>query len=655
MAVVEITCPHCSARTYVTFVRQTGTGSCPECGTEIANVFQYSGKGGSGIGTMLGDTTFSDSSATIIASGPAAEKRGTAPLELSGADFGSPTNEMPVLADDAPALSPSLSGPSLMPLESAPMLAPSTSAPSLIPSNSAPALEPSNSAPSLNTAGSLLTPPPPKLRQFAVEDLPEPAVVSEIPAPKPTRRPTGSLGAAAKSEPEKATRPTLPLVNLGETRRPTAPVAAKRPTAPVAVPTRRPTAPIALPTRRPTGAVAKPATATLPKPMMRRPTASLAASAAPSPVAPAPLAAAPTRKPTATLPAAARRPTKSLPPRDELGPVEELSLLTPPPAQAPTPATRAATAKRPTSALPKSEPISDAGGRSYPPIRAPGVPSPPGPTRTLTVVGLGEARRLPGPPKPENFGTKKFDPGLTKLGYTMPGSDVSHFDLPPPSPVPFSAASDASEDAPVALPPPGPKPGTRIAMKAPPPPPPRSGTRVAPASLQEADFEVVDDADDAEDAPAAVVSQASIDEGWAEEGPASGIGKVDIPDMGLDEDPSSEAETNPSLTPPDGDDEMQDVLEDEGFVPGPPAKPLPAPQKQAPAAAKPAPARTPKAPTARLEPPAEAVRYRPVRRFDAEEFWTRALIYGLYTVCAAGAVAFLWLMYKVHVLKEAVF
>ncbi|RIK63897.1 MAG: hypothetical protein DCC64_05680 [Planctomycetota bacterium] len=643
MAVVEITCPHCSARTYVTFVRQTGTGSCPECGTEIADVFQYSSKGGSGIGTMLGDTTFSDSSATIIASGPAPERRGTAPLELSGADFGSPTGEVPMPADNAPDLSPSLSGPSLMPLESAPMLAPSSSAPSLMPSNSAPTLEPSNSAPSMNTAGNLLTPPPPRLRQFAVEDLPETAVLSEIPAPKPTRRPTGSLGAAAKSEPEKATRPTLPLVNLGEPRRPTAPVATKRPTAPVAVPTRRPTAPIALPTKRPTGAVAKPATATLPKPMMRRPTASLAAAAAPA-------APAPARKPTATLPAPARRPTQSLPPRDELGPVEELSLLTPPPAQAPAPASRATTAKRPTSALPKSEPISDAGGRSYPPIRAPGVPGQPGPTRTLTVVGLGEAPRLPGPPKPENFGTKKFDPGLTKLGYTMPGSDVSHFDLPPPSPMPFTAASEASEEAPAALPPPGPKPGTRIAMKA--PPPPKTDTRVAPAPPQEADFEVVDDA---EDAPAAAVSQASIDEGWAEEGPASGIGKVEIPDMGLDDDPSGEAETNPSLNPPDGDDEMQEDLDDGGFVPGPPAKPLPAPQKAAPAAPKPAPARTPKAPTARLEPPAEAVRYRPVRRFDAEEFWTRALIYGLYTVCAAGAVAFLWLMYKVHILKEAVF
>lgn len=648
MAVVEITCPHCSARTYVTFVRQTGTGSCPECGTEIADVFQYSSKGGSGIGTLLGDTTFSDSSATIIASGPAPERRGTAPLELSGADFGSPTGEVPMPADNAPDLSPSLSGPSLMPLESAPMLAPSTSAPSLLPSNSAPALEPSNSAPALNTAGSLLTPPPPRLRQFAVEDLQEPAVVSEIPAPKPTRRPTGSLGAAAKSDPEKSTRPALPSVNLGQPRRPTAPVATKRPTAPVAVPTRRPTAPIALPTRRPTGAVAKPATATLPKPMMRRPTASLNASAAPVSAAPAPA-----RRPTATLPAPARRPTKSLPPREELGPVEELSLLTPPPVQPAAPATRAISAKRPTSALPKSEPISDAGGRSYPPIRAPGVASPPGSTRTLSVVGLGEAPRLPGPPKPENFGTKKFDPGLTKLGYTMPGSDVSHFDLPPPSPVPFTAEGDATEDAPAPLPPPGPRPGTRIAMKAPPPPPPpKAGTRAIPAAPQESDFEVVDDDDDA---PAAAVSQASIDEGWADEGPASGIGKVDIPEMGLDEDPAGEAETNPSFTPPDGDDDVQEEPEDEGFVPGPPAKPLPAPQKQAPAAAKPAPAKAPKAPTARVAPPAESVRYRPVRRFDAEEFWTRALIYGLYTVCAAGAVAFLWLMYKVHVLKEAVF
>src|SRR5262245_55425514 len=67
MAVIEITCPHCAARTYVTFVRQTGNGSCPECGNEINNVFQYLQASQSGEGTLLDN--FSSGSTSIIPRG----------------------------------------------------------------------------------------------------------------------------------------------------------------------------------------------------------------------------------------------------------------------------------------------------------------------------------------------------------------------------------------------------------------------------------------------------------------------------------------------------------------------------------------------------------------------------------------------------------
>ncbi len=640
MAVIEITCPHCNARTYVTFVRQTGNGSCPECGNEISDVFQYSNKTVSGEGSMLTDT-FNPAGATII-SGPGDGQDlygDNVPIEaLPEVDVGSVS-----LQGSAPSLDPSLSGPSLMPLQSSPQLEPSNSGPLLVPVESAPMLAPSTSAPSLvpsNTSpagkvdGMLLTPPPPRLRQFATE--------------------------SSSSNPGASSREEINLDEISFEERPVvvtsdeAPTNPTLPPVPVSVPIRASQTRAAV--RKPTGSVSavrpatgvvnkersdKPPTGSIAKPLTRRPTGAIAASAPPAPV----------RKPTSSLPprpgaprrptapvAAARRSTAPIPKNEtNLAPAEEFSLLTPPMP----PAARKPTgsvAKNATRAMPPSS--MESGGRSYAPIRVPGPPTPPSvtrppvppkrPTAKLSVVGLGEAPRLAPPEKPKDFGKPKFDPGLTRLGYTMPGSDVSHFDgLPEPSPVPFGSTldDDSGEEPTAPPPPPGPRPGTRAAMPRPSAPVPKE------APLE--DYDVMAE-DPGVDVPAAMVSKAQINEDWAPGGPNSGLmDKIDIPgELGDDVDDSA-ATTVPEIAD-GGDDE---VVEDE-FEAEAPTRQLP--QQEKPPRKSPAKARPPAD-----EGPRPVYASRP--HFDWETFRYRAFVGVIYTVCALALMAFVAGLYHVHV------
>jgi hypothetical protein len=641
MAVIEITCPHCNARTYVTFVRQTGNGSCPECGNEIKDVFQYSNKTVSGEGSLLTEV-FNPSGATFV-SGAAEDGQDlfgdNVPIEsLPEVDTGS----MP-LQGSAPALDPSLSGPALMPLQSSPLLEPSNSGPSLVPVESAPMLAPSNSAPSLmpsNTSvegkveGMLLTPPPPRLRQFATESS------------------SSSLGPPAHEEInlEEISFEERPVVVTSDE----APTNPTLPPVPVSVPIRASQTRAAV--RKSTGSVsavkpatgvvakerpAKPLTATVVKPATRRPTAAVAPTA--------PLA--PVRKPTSSLPprpAVARRPTaqvvaprKSTGPipkvQDDLAPAEEFSLLAPPmrnEARKPT----SSLAKGPARTAPQTSP--ESGGRSYAPIRVPGPSTPPSvtrppsppkrPTAKLSVVGLGDAPRLTPPEKPKDFGKPKFDPGLTRLGYTMPGSDVSHFDgLPEPSAVPFgSTLDDNLGEEPTAPPtPPGPRPGTRAAMPRPSAPVPKE------APLE--DYDVMAE-EPGVDVPAAAVSKVEINEDWAPGGPNSGIvERIDIPDELGDGVDDSAATTVPEIDE-GGDDE---VLEDE-FEAQAPTRQLPQQEKH------------PRKAPAKARPVADE-ESRPVYasrpHFDWETFRYRAFVGIIYTVCALALLAFVAGLYHVHV------
>lgn len=673
MAVIEITCPHCSARTYVTFVRQTGNGSCPECGNEIIDVFQYSNKAVSGEGTLLTDN-FNAGAPTIISGvtdgGDGQDIFGdSVPLEMVEESGPAP------LVQSAPALDPSLSGPTLVPVQSAPLLVPAESGPSLAPIESAPMLVPSNSAPTLipnqtspagSADGMLLTPPPPRLRQFATEENPRSisaAALEEIDLEaKPIIEPRGDA----------ETRPTLPPINLGAVPSATR-TAVRRPTGSVAPTAKAPTgrvqkgptggvqktasAPVVKP---PTGRVSKPPTGSIAKPAAptRRPTASVAAS-------PAPAAA---RRPTSPLPprpqaVPVRRPTGSVAkpaPDEALAPAEELSLLTPP---APPSGTRAVMppVRKATGALPKPATravppaAAESGGRSYAPIRVPGAPmtppsmtrppaAPPAPagppkrpTAKLSVVGLGEAPRLAPPEKPKDFAKPKFDAGLTRLGYTMPGSDVSHFDgLPEPSPVPYGVgtSNDADEEPTSSPPPPPPRPGTRSVMPRPQAPKPKE-------PLVE-DYDVVAE-DDAVDVPAAAVSKAEITEDWAPAGPNSGvIDKIEIP-QDLDDVASDSAATTVPEDEPSGDDE-EIGAEFEAD----------AETRQLPQQEKPAPKAAPKA-AAKAKPQARAADEgpRPVYHHRASIDWEKvryqAFIGAIYTLCALALIAFAAGIYHVHV------
>ena len=690
MATIEITCPHCDVRTYVTFVRQTGNGSCPECHNEITDVFQYASGKQSGSGSFLNAGDFNDSGATIIASPSGSGKPATAPLELSLGDFegASPAS--------LPALNPA-SAPMIIPSESAPMLVPSQSAPSLMPSQSAPSLMPSNSAPTLMPSGmsapanegTLLTPPPPRLRQFSDEDRAaaksfnrhageDTLTLGSDVRPVGTKRSTATLVRqraepatfAERPENDAPTRPTLPPVPVSKpVRKSTAPLpSTRRPTAPIPPSAPKPTA--SLNKASAGGKAAAPAPA---KPPVRRPTASIPSAPAP---ASSVVGASPTRRPTGTLPAAKpaatasppRRPTasiaKPLVQADEIGP-EELSLLTPPPASkvaarppaprrptaplnrppepasgrdpltantraapGPAPATRAIPpVRRPTASLEKS-PAAASGGKSYPPIRAPGAP----PKQSLSVVNLGEAPRLAPPSKPKDFGKQKYDANLTRLGYTLPGSDVSHFDLPAPSPIPFGIGPDAGSNDEE---PPAPRPPSMAAT---------SGATAA--SPTEDMYEEVGEGESADevDVPASVVSKANIEAGWADEGPNSGVlGKIDLPsDDSLDEIPEAESEVDlPAGDEPEAAGEFSAQGKTRKL---PTAKPAPA--KPA------APRRAAKQSASDDEP---VIRYRSRGRYDSEVFWTRVLVGTLYALCAAGTAGFAFLMYKVHVLKEPLF
>lgn len=617
MAVIEITCPHCSARTYVTFVRQTGNGSCPECGNEITDVFQYSNKAVSGEGSLLTDT-FNPAGATIISGlGDGQDLYGdNVPIEtLPEVDGGSVS-----LQGSAPALDPSLSGPSLMPMQSSPSLEPSNSGPSLMPVESAPMLVPSNTSPGVKAEGMLLTPPPPRLRQFAAEASP-----AKSNAPESEEINLEEIDLSEKpvvvTGDDAPTHPVLPTISLG------APPAAPQTRAAV---------------RRPTGAVApKPPTGSIAKPPVRRPTAPVSPAPTRKPTSALPPRAVATRRPTAPV-AAPRRATAPIPksaaprPQEVLSPADELSLLTPPLP----PASRrptSAVAKSPTRALPQTPP--ESGGRTYAPIRVPGPPTPPSvtrppappkrPTAKLSVVGLGEAPRLAPPDKPKDFAKPKFDPGLTRLGYTMPGSDVSHFDgLPEPSPVPLgSTLDDDSAGEPPAPPAPGPRQGTRAAMPRPSAPAPKE------APLE--DYDVMSE-EPGLDVPAAMVSKVQINEDWAPGGPNSGVvDKIDIPDE-LGEGIDDSAATT---VPENADDVDDEVVEDE-FEAQAPTRQLPQPEK--------APRKSP----TKARPPADEGP-RPVyasrAHFDWETFRYRAFVGAIYTVCALALMAFVAGLYHVHV------
>jgi hypothetical protein len=240
------------------------------------------------------------------------------------------------------------------------------------------------------------------------------------------------------------------------------------------------------------------------------------------------------------------------------------------------------------------------------------------------VVGLGEAPRLAPPDKPKDFAKQKFDAGLTRLGYTMPGSDVSHFDgLPEPSPVPYGATlpdNDGQDDPPPAAP--GPRPGTRAAMPRPSAPVPKA---------PEEDFDDIAEQQGV-DAPAAMVSKADITEDWAPGGPESGVlGGVEIPDD-LDDEAASSAAT----TVPDGDDGNDEGIDDE-FEAEAETRPLLKQEK---------PERKKPCPAADDEPRRV---YASGPRFDWEKFRYNLFIGSIYTVCGLALLAFVLALYHVHI------
>ncbi len=677
MAVIEITCPHCSARTYVTFVRQTGNGSCPECGNEITNVFQFSSNATSGTGTLLTED-FAPGGATLVPgaadSGDGQDVYGDGPpASLPLLDPSSAPSLVP--RTSAPSLELSQSGPSLMPFDggnvgdspdNSPLFVPTESAPMLVPSNSAPTLIPSESSASARVEGVLLTPPPPRLRQFAAEDS----------SSTRTRRPTAEINLeeqpAVEALEDSPTRPTLPPVpaNLPPST-PQSKAGVRRPTGSIGsapqvqnegepgpqVVAKAPTSRVQKP---PTGSIAKPpvaprrSTVTLPQSQpkslvaaTRRPTSPLPSREITRPVASPP---PPVKRPTAAV-TATRKTTaaveKAASLEDALAPAEELSLFTPPPPKAPAGARAVMPGpKRPTAPVAKAAPgtravpqsSADSGGRSYAPIRVPGgppspvsSPRPPAaptrtPTRKLNLVGLGEAPRLESSEKPKNFAKPKFDPGLTRLGYTMPGSDVSHFDgLPEPSPVPYGATlpdGEIKDDAPPP-PPPGPRPGTRAAM-------PRPSAPVPKPPVE--DFDALAE-EQGEDVPAAMVSRVEINEEWAPGGPDSGVmSGVEIPDDLDDEVSDSAATTVPETSEAGEDEEPAEEFEAEAET-----RPLLKQEK---------PKKTKARPAADDEP-RRVYASRP--SFDWEKFRYHLFVGSIYTVCALALIAFVLGLYHVHV------